>query len=251
VSVAVAIRPAAAPTHFVRPAVRIVPAPRAEPPTDEERRWAGWEAPAATAPTLPFDLISPASTDRRASWQADEAGPAEPATGPAVAQPATGAAVAQSTGSGDTDDAARRGNVELARRVAHRFLSVCLEVLGGYRPVAHLRPLCSAQHYTAIAAHLAPAAPALPRGPLRAPSARPPARPVRPASPLAVNPSLGPGGGSSTRGKVHVRRVVTCVPCDGVTEVAVVLGQRDQVWAMAIRLERREQRWLCAYLRML
>jgi hypothetical protein len=44
---------------------------------------------------------------------------------------------------------------------------------------------------------------------------------------------------------VTVRRVQICEPVHGVAEVAAVLSRRDQVWAMALRLELQKGRWLC------
>jgi hypothetical protein len=47
---------------------------------------------------------------------------------------------------------------------------------------------------------------------------------------------------------VSVRRVQVCDAVDGVAEVAAVLSRRDHVWAVALRLERRQERWFCAHL---
>jgi uncharacterized protein DUF6459 len=219
-------------SRVTRPAVRIVPAPRMEPPADEEvAGWlpspdepVPWALPLAMAPTLPFELPV-------AGWaRTGRAEPGRPAQSP------------------------ERSGRPAARLVAHRFLCVCLEVLGGFRPVAHLRPFCAAEQFAGIAAHLCtPASSATlwwpPVGVRRRtrPSGPPAARSGRPGR------VAKPGGEAKlgTAAAVTVRRVVTCEPRDGVTEVAAVLSQRDQVWAMAIRLERRGERWQCAYLRML
>ena len=42
-----------------------------------------------------------------------------------------------------------------------------------------------------------------------------------------------------------VRHVQICEVGDSVVEVAVVLARREQIWAMALRLELHRGRWLC------
>jgi hypothetical protein len=44
--------------------------------------------------------------------------------------------------------------------------------------------------------------------------------------------------------------VQICEAVEDVAEVAVVLARREQVWAMALRLERVRERWLCTHLEM-
>jgi hypothetical protein len=103
-----------------------------------------------------------------------------------------------------------------ARLAAHRYLTLCLEVLGGFRPLAHLRPLSSAAALEQITIQLA-------------------------RSRLAGPP----------HDRIALRQVRLCEPGDGVVEVAAVLGRTGQVWAMALRLERHHGIWVCIHLEVL
>jgi hypothetical protein len=122
---------------------------------------------------------------------------------------------------------------------AHRFLAACVEVLGGYRPPAHLRGLCMPTAFSGIvlqltgrhAAQLAGRSPLTPRPATGAP------------------PRAGRAGQAAPGSRVTIRRVVVSEPMPGVAEVAVVLGRRDRSWAMALRLEKRGEQWCCSYLR--
>jgi hypothetical protein len=103
-----------------------------------------------------------------------------------------------------------------ARLAAHRYLALCLEVLGGFRPLAHLRVRSSAAAFEQIA------------------------RQVTRSRAGAV-----PGD------RVVLRQLRVCEPVAGVAEVAAVLGRAGQVWAMALRLERHHGVWLCIHLEVL
>jgi hypothetical protein len=105
-----------------------------------------------------------------------------------------------------------------ARVAAHRFVGVCVEVLNGFRPVTHLRSLTAPTDLPAITDQLVRRTARVRLG-----------QPARPAA----------------RHLVRVRCVRTCEPRDGVAEVAVVLAHGAATWAMAVRLERLEHRWLC------
>jgi hypothetical protein len=110
-----------------------------------------------------------------------------------------------------------------------RFVRLCLEIFNGYRPAGHVRPLTSpseaanvieqvwsVQERVAGLGHPSPA----PRG-------RTVGRPVRGAA------------------AVVLRRTLICEPRGGVAEAAVVLGAGGRSIALALRLERRRDRWLC------
>jgi Family of unknown function (DUF6459) len=112
-----------------------------------------------------------------------------------------------------------------AQVAACRFVDVCAEVLNGYRPIAHLRPHTSPVDFATVVDHLT-------------------RRAVR------VHMSSG-AGGRGGRARVAVRRVRVCEPRTGVAEVAAVLDQRDGSWAMAVRLERRRERWTCTSLQVI
>jgi hypothetical protein len=105
-----------------------------------------------------------------------------------------------------------------AAAAAQRFVSVCVEVLNGFRPAAHLRPFAEPLGFSKIADQL-----------------------VR----RTVRVRMTKVAQSVTR-IVRVRRFVVCEPRAGVAEVAVVLDDGQSSWAMAIRMERRPQGWLCA-----
>jgi hypothetical protein len=110
--------------------------------------------------------------------------------------------------------------VSEAKLAAHRYLTLCLEVLGGFRPLAHLRTLSSAATLEQIAAQLA-------------------------RSRTAAPPKPSPGD------RITLRQTRICEPGTGVAEVAAVLGRAGQVWAMALRMERHQGAWLCTHLQVL
>jgi hypothetical protein len=218
------VQPYPAPGRAALPPVRVQPAPRLEPPADDELtpapvdaawlaagRSATAAAPASVA--LPLDLPTRAPDSGRAVAPAVQATPARLAT--------------------------------------QRFLGVCLEVLGGFRPVTHLRPLCSASQFAEVAKHLTGRTTATPAG-----------RPLGAAHIEARTPVVGRhltgapprGGRTQSTGpgeRIRVRRVIVCEPGPGVAEASVVLGRHETVWAVALRLEEISSRWVCTYLRVL
>jgi hypothetical protein len=110
-----------------------------------------------------------------------------------------------------------------------RFVRLCLEIFNGYRPAGHVRPLTSPSEAANVieqvwsvrerlagAGHLSPA-----------PSRRSPVRPAR------------------ARAAIGLRQMLICEPRTGVAEAAVVLGGGTRCVALAVRLERRRDRWLC------
>jgi hypothetical protein len=101
---------------------------------------------------------------------------------------------------------------------AQRFVNVCVEVLNGFRPAAHLRPFAEPLGFSAIADQLV-------RRTVRVRMTRAPQTMTR---------------------IVRVRRFVVCEPRAGVAEVAVVLDDGRSSWAMAIRMEQHPRGWLCA-----
>ncbi|HZN71699.1 MAG TPA: Rv3235 family protein [Micromonosporaceae bacterium] len=152
--------------------VVVLPAPRIEPPYDDELAPEPWLA--GTLQQLPFDLTQTATS--------------APVILPVVDPVPTSE----------------------ARRAAHRFLAISLEVLDGYRPPGHLRPLTSPLEFTRVADEIARAA--------------------RRGSPPP---------------RVRLRELRVCEPRPGIAEIAAVVGRGSRRWAMAVRLERRQSRWLC------
>ncbi len=170
-------------TRFSRPTIRVRPAPPLDPPFDDEVAAEVWLR--ASPEQLAFDFGPPAV----------------PVPRPApVALP-----VAPPAGSPE------------GRRAAHRFAALCLEVLNGFRPAAHLRPLSRPSDAGRVVERLVEAIGRLPRHHHR---------PGRPAELV----------------KLRLLRVSEPVP--GVIEAAASLGTTGRTWAMAFRLERRRDRWL-------
>ncbi|HEX2771256.1 MAG TPA: Rv3235 family protein, partial [Micromonosporaceae bacterium] len=109
-----------------------------------------------------------------------------------------------------------------ARQAARRFLAICLEVLNGYRPLAHIRPLVNPAEVETVLAQLTTGVERLAR--LRRAGKRAPAR---------------------------LRVVRVCEPRPGAVEAAAVLGDAGRTWALAFRLERRQGRWVGTAVRVL
>ncbi|MGX6601969.1 Rv3235 family protein [Micromonosporaceae bacterium Da 78-11] len=112
-----------------------------------------------------------------------------------------------------------------AKLAVRRFVHLCVEVLNGYRPPAHLRHLSlPAEAAGVVAQGLAGAQRvAALRKALQAPGRRPARRPP----PVAV---------------IHLR---LCEPRPGAVEAAVALVTGERTWAMAVRLELHHESW-CA-----
>ena len=105
-----------------------------------------------------------------------------------------------------------------AHTAATRFVTACVEVLNGYRPVGHLRALTTPYDYTSVTSQL-----------------------TRRAVRLRM-----PGGRGTER--VRMRRVLTCELRTGVAEATAVLDNGKTSWAIALRIERRRGPWLCTLL---
>jgi Family of unknown function (DUF6459) len=216
------VRPASAVQRPVLPAISIRPVPRLEPPTDDDL---GASDP--QAPTLPLDFGPPAIGVPRAgtipSTIADAGGP-DGATVPVTS-----------------------GRPSVAPLIARRFVSTCLEVVGGYRPATHLRPLCAPDQFERIVRLLTgrrmTAAPVRSLG-----VAKTPRTPVAGRAHTGAPPRHGRAEHTSPGDRIGVRKIQVCEPLEGVAEVAVVLTRQERVWAMALRLEERKGRWICTAL---
>jgi hypothetical protein len=179
---------------------------------DDEFVALGLEAPPMTAPFLPLDLPTGARVRRHGGSGAER--PPVP-----------------SAGAGHQSDGPRPPLPVAVRR----FVASCVEIIGGFRPAAHLRPFCAPAARDTVAERLL-GRPAM----QRRPGAR---RRVDNAPPRA-----GRAHQSAPLDRVAVRRVHTCEVSDEVVEVAAVLCRRETVWAMAVRLELIDGRWLCTHL---
>ena len=120
------------------------------------------------------------------------------------------------------------GDAKLAVR---RFVHMCVEVLNGYRPPAHLRRLALPKEAAAVVAQ-AVAGTSRVAGSCAGRSASTPR--ARPATATGDRP-----------GPVAVIRLRLCEPRPGAVEAAVLLVTGDRTWAMALRLELHQQAW-CA-----
>jgi hypothetical protein len=246
--------------------VRIRPAPRSEPLTDDERRATGGLAHAVVpGRVLPPDLATGVRVRRperprgKPGHSAGETGVA-PETVMAVVTaplhtPPPGAApdarypgaeivsvVAPGLGPSfgrDTAEPARAGELRLA---AKRLLGTCIEVMGGFRPVAQLRLYCAPERFDAIANRLLrPSGTGRGHGATRASVVLGRYAPPKSGRPARIAP----------QDRVTVRRVQVCDVADGVAELAVVMARRGKVWAMAMRLESNRGRWLCTHMEVL
>jgi hypothetical protein len=198
-----------------RPAVRVRPVPPLDPPFDDEPSATGW--PAVAVGQLALDLVTAAAVGAPVTWPAGRVRASAPGTPPAGGRAgdpgaAGGRAQAVTTDGGPATAPVALGATDEARRAAHRFLTFCLEIVNGYRPVGHVRPRVDPGELSTVTARLTSAAQRL---------ARPGQRP-RPGD------------------TVRPRRVRVCEPRPGVAEVAAVLHRDGRCWAMAFRLERRQ-----------
>jgi len=217
-----ALRPDPTPTVRLRLAtIRVVPVPRSEPPTDEELHAAGVEAPSVDARLLPLDL--PGSLSRAGRGRADQTDLALEVVGP------------------DTSSAPVASPARAATRL---FLSTCVEVIGGFRPMAQLRPLCLPDRFTDIADRLSAHPATSPGGRVRPQAYRAYHSPMLGRT-TGAPPRVPRGNQTAPSERAGVRRVQSCDIGPAVAEVAAVLGRRDIVWAMALRFEHRRGRWLC------
>lgn len=125
------------------------------------------------------------------------------------------------------------------RMTARRLLAVCVEVLGGFRPVAQLRAYCAPERFDAIANRL-----------LRPVSSGRGHGATQTALLMTRLASPRPGRPARVRAedRITVRRVQICHVMDGIAELVVVMSRHNKVWAMTLRMERNQGRWLCKQL---
>ena len=188
-----------------------------------------------------------------------------PRTSPA---PVPGVAVAGIAVAGITAG----GAVPPAAASAQRYVRICLEVLNGFRPASHLRTLGGPVefstvisqlgrrrngrgHFTqapdaamvatgAVANRRAGQSPATPRnaGPTAAAPSPTAVGVVRPGAPATTARRNAPGAAQPFR----LLRLRMSEPRDGVAEIVAVLSYAGSSLAMALRLERHGDQWLCA-----
>jgi hypothetical protein len=102
---------------------------------------------------------------------------------------------------------------------AQRFVHVCVEVLNGHRAASHLRAVTAPADFKPVIDQLIG---------------------------RTNRTYLGRPGATVTRPpRVRLLGMRMCEPRDGVVEVAAVLGYGTRTWAMAVRMERPADTWLC------
>ena len=197
--------------------IRIRPVPPCDPPFDDELSPEIW----APAQQLALDLsagirvLEPAPEPRGAaetfagppSRQTAGAGSAQPGLRPPVVAGVSGE----------------------ARMAVRRFVQMCVEVLNGYRPAAHLRRLSLPIEAGGVVAQGMCGA----RRVAEVRRGRPGDRRGRRPGPVAV---LG---------------LKLCQPRPGAVEATVVLVTGERTWAMALRLELHQDNWAATVLRLI
>lgn|SRR5690606_28513407 len=188
-----------------RPVVRLRPAPPLDPPYDDELALVAWLRSAGDQLELDFTAAggTPGASGTRHRTRTQRVDTAE-ATVPGSPVAATAE----------------------TQRAARRFLDTCLEILNGYRPVAHARALTTPGLAMGLVGQLRAATE-------RLPGLGRPANPRRPAS--------------------HLLRLLSlrvCEPKAGVAEAAAAIGNAGRTWALAFRLERCRGRWIAVVARL-
>jgi Family of unknown function (DUF6459) len=118
-----------------------------------------------------------------------------------------------------------------AKAAVHRFVRLCLEVLNGYRPAAHLRRLSLPSEAAGVVAQALAGAQRV--AGLRKAAQAAGRRASRRPSPAAV---------------VRLR---LCEPRPGAVEAAVALVTGERTWALALRLELHHDSWAATTLRLI
>ena len=191
-----------------RPAIRLRPAPACEPPFDDELEPAFW----AMADQLAL------------TWAEPVAGAPPPGTAP-------GGVLEKSPGKPDAPRTVVVGASAEARLAVRRFVQMCVEVLNGYRPPAHLRRLARPADAAGVVAQGMAGAQRV--ASLRRAIQAPGRRPLRRPPPVAV------------------LRLRVCEPRPGAAEAAVTLVTGERTWAMAFRLELHHQVWSATTMRLI
>jgi hypothetical protein len=212
-----------------RPPIRLRPAPAFEPPFDDEIEPQVW----ATAHQLALDWGPPARQSGASVTGSLAAHPGSGDSIPGTTPPVPGTSTPGTSTPGGPSASVVAGASAEARLAVRRFVSVCVEVLNGYRPAAHLRQLSVPGCAAVIVAQAIAATNRV------ADMRRASGRSSRGASRHGRRPD-----------PVAVRGLRLCEPTSGVVEAAVVLITAERTWAVALRLERHQQSWSATTLRL-
>jgi hypothetical protein len=209
--------------------VRIRPAPSFEPPTDDARR--PDEHPMCAGQLALFTSLHADTDEAGVAEHRSRSGTASGAgarnEGPGGPGPARGvrSTVVRTFSRGSVLSAPAGGHPPAEIHVAaSRFVGVCVEILNGFRPVAHLRTLTTPFDYVSVTRQLT----------RRAMRIRMP-----PRRPRTVDE------------QVAVLCLRVCELRDGVAEAAAVLHVGGSSWALALRFEQRRGAWLCTLLQVI
>jgi hypothetical protein len=113
----------------------------------------------------------------------------------------------------------------------HHFVRLCVEVLNGHRPAAHLRHVSLPSEAAGVVAQGLAAARRV--SGMRKAAQTPGRRPPRRLPPAAV------------------MRLALCQPRPGAIEAAVAVVTGERTWALAIRLELHADTWSATTLRLI
>jgi hypothetical protein len=231
--------------------VRVLPLPRSEPPSDDEWSRAAAEPPASTAVPLPLRL-RPTPTRRRATARAAEGAYAvDPAQSSAFEARADGygeVAVGLDDVGGGPDPSQPPPALPEVRQATIRFVATFLEVTAGYRPIAHLRQYCRPDRFERISDHLRGRPGTRTPPTLRGAAAFTGQAVIVGRTVAGPPPRTGRAAQRSPGDRLSLRRVQICQVSDTVAEVVAVLARRGASAAMAFRMEKVQDRWLCAHL---
>lgn len=195
--------------------VRVRRPPPCEPPYDDERHPDSW----LLLPQPELDLASLTAPATPARGRTGPAAPDPPTTVRTSSDGATPSPAAPTADGTGLAAARHDGGHPPAGEAVRRFLRTWLEIVDGYRPLPHARALVSPLDAAAFLATTSEVAKRFGR-------LRHPARP------------------GATRARLGVRRVRLCQPRPGVAEVAAVITCEGRAWALALRLEHHQGRWL-------
>ena len=214
-----------------RPAIRVRPVPRCDPPYDDEADGAFWGL------TLPPATDSSRPAPAALAPTALMAGPTALMAAP-MAFPAAATALMERPREAAGPPPVVAGPSAEARQAVRRFVAVLVEVLNGYRPPAHLRPLCRPVEAAEIITHTRAAIHRIAeaRRALTAASRTGP-RPTHPA----------PHRAADRHGRrpdpAAVLRLRLCEPRPGSVEATVLLVTAARTWALALRLDGGPDTW--------
>jgi Family of unknown function (DUF6459) len=226
--------------------------------------------PPASEP--PYDpTFSGVSLPARRTIRPEGLGPAHGSANPPAAVPGiAGASVAGAGAAGS--GVALAGGVPPVAASAQRYVRICLEVLNGFRPAGHLRTLAGPVEFSTVVSQLSrrrngrghftqtpdpaiagtgtpanrravpPTATPRNAGPTAAASSATTVNVVGSCAPTSTARRNAPGAAQPFR----LLRMRLSEPRDGVAEIVAVLSYAGSSLAMALRLERHGDQWLCA-----